>query len=248
LSQLQNMLENLRMATPGESSQQSRAAQQAQQALRGMNDLMKRQQQLLDRSFRAEQQAREDALDQLGQLGQPARPGQGQPGGRADMGDAAGQQEGVRHSLGRLMQQLGEGFGDIPDPLGRADQAMRNATGALRAGRPGAAIGPQTDALDQLQQAARGFAKQMQQRLGGAWGRPADERAGTHGRGGPADRDPLGRPLANGGNYDESDVKIPDASGLQRARQILDELRRRAGERERPEIERDYIDRLLKQF
>jgi hypothetical protein len=125
---------------------------------------------------------------------------------------------------------------------------MRNATGALRAGRPGAAISPQTDALDQLQQAARSFAKQMQQRLGGAWGRPADERAGTQGRGGPADRDPLGRPLANGGNYDESDVKIPDAGGLQRARQILDELRRRAGERDRPEIERDYIDRLLKQF
>ncbi|HEY1259351.1 MAG TPA: TIGR02302 family protein [Stellaceae bacterium] len=248
LSQLQNMLENMRMATPGEMSQQSRAAQQAQQALHGMNDLMKRQQQLLDRSFRAEQQAREDTLDQLGQLGQPARPGPGQPGGRADMNDAAGQQEAVRHSLGRLMQQLGEGFGDIPDPLGRADQAMRNATGALRAGRPGAAISPQTDALDQLQQAARSFAKQMQQRLGGAWGRPADERAGTQGRGGPADRDPLGRPLANGGNYDESDVKIPDAGGLQRARQILDELRRRAGERDRPEIERDYIDRLLKQF
>ncbi|MGH7063621.1 MAG: TIGR02302 family protein, partial [Stellaceae bacterium] len=254
LSQLQNMLENLRMATPGEMSRGSRAAQQAQQALHGMNDLMKRQQQLLDRSFRAEQQAREDELDQLGRLGQqgqpaqPGQPGPGQPGGRADMGGAAGQQEALRHSLGQLMQQLGEGFGDIPDPLGRAEQAMRSATGALRADRPGAAIGPQTDALDQLQQAARGFAKQMQQRLGGAWGKPADERAGTHGRGGPADRDPLGRPLANGGNYDESDVQIPNASALQRSREILDELRRRAGERSRPELERDYIDRLLKQF
>jgi uncharacterized protein (TIGR02302 family) len=250
LSQLQNMLENLRMATPGEMSQGAREAQRAQQALRGMNDLMQRQQQLLDRSFRAEQQAREDALDrlgQLGQLGQPGRPGPARPGG-TDMSEAAGQQEAVRHSLGQLMQRLGEGFGDIPDPLGRAEQAMRNATGALRTGRPGAAISPQTEALDQLQQAARSFAKQMQQRLGGAWGRPADERAGTHGRGGPADRDPLGRPLANGGNYDESDVKIPDAGTLQRSRQILDELRRRAGERSRPELELDYIDRLLKQF
>jgi hypothetical protein len=33
-----------------------------------------------------------------------------------------------------------------------------------------------------------------------------------------------------------------------RAREILDELRRRAGERHRPVPERNYIDRLLKRF
>ena len=35
---------------------------------------------------------------------------------------------------------------------------------------------------------------------------------------------------------------------LEKAKEILEELRQRAGERARPEIERDYIDRLLKQF
>jgi Domain of unknown function (DUF4175) len=35
---------------------------------------------------------------------------------------------------------------------------------------------------------------------------------------------------------------------LQKSRQILDELRRRAGERSRPAIELDYIDRLLRRF
>jgi hypothetical protein len=34
---------------------------------------------------------------------------------------------------------------------------------------------------------------------------------------------------------------------LQKAKEILDELRRRAGEARRPELERDYIDRLLKE-
>jgi hypothetical protein len=43
-------------------------------------------------------------------------------------------------------------------------------------------------------------------------------------------------------------VEIPSESDVQRARRILDELRRRAGERNRPALERDYIDRLLKQF
>jgi hypothetical protein len=35
---------------------------------------------------------------------------------------------------------------------------------------------------------------------------------------------------------------------MERAKAILGELRRRAGERERPALERDYIDRLLQQF
>jgi uncharacterized protein DUF4175 len=35
---------------------------------------------------------------------------------------------------------------------------------------------------------------------------------------------------------------------MQKAREILDELRRRAGERDRPQFERDYIDRLLQRF
>ena len=40
----------------------------------------------------------------------------------------------------------------------------------------------------------------------------------------------------------------PDQNILQKSRQILDELRRRAGERFRPSIELDYIERLLKRF
>ncbi len=58
LSQLQNMLENLRLARPGQSQQES---SEAQQMMRGMRELMQRQQQLLDRSFRAQQQAEQGA-------------------------------------------------------------------------------------------------------------------------------------------------------------------------------------------
>jgi len=41
---------------------------------------------------------------------------------------------------------------------------------------------------------------------------------------------------------------VPDGSDLQRARHILEELRRRAGERARARLERDYIERLLERF
>ena len=43
-------------------------------------------------------------------------------------------------------------------------------------------------------------------------------------------------------------VEVPDESDVQRARQILEELRARAGERGRPTDELDYIDRLLRRF
>jgi len=51
-----------------------------------------------------------------------------------------------------------------------------------------------------------------------------------------------------GEDVDTGDVSIPDASSMQRAREILDELRRRSGERFRPKLELDYIERLLHRF
>lgn len=241
LSQLQNMLENLRTARPSQAAQQQ--ANQAQQMMRGMRQLMQRQQQLLDRSFRAQQEAEQ------GQTGTPGDQGGGQQGGSADMGNAAAQQEALRHALGEMMRRMGDGLGEIPDPLGRAERAMNDAARALRQGQPGQAIGPQTDALDQMQQAAREFAQKMQQRLGNALGQgdARDEESGS-GERRDGQRDPLGRPLTNGGAYEQGDVKIPDNNVMQRARDILEELRRRAGERDRPQIELDYIDRLLQRF
>src|SRR5436305_13120671 len=98
------------------------------------------------------------------------------------------------------MRRLAEGMGDIPDPSGRAERAMRDATGALQRGQPGDAIGPQTEALDQLQQAARDFAQQLQQRLGTGFGPPNDEVGATdRGAGDRMERDPFGRPLSNSG-------------------------------------------------
>ena len=72
--------------------------------------------------------------------------------------------------------------------------------------------------------------------------------ATDRGAGDRIERDPFGRPLSNNGTFDQGDVNIPDANMLQKSRQILDELRRRSGERSRPTIELDYIERLLRRF
>ncbi len=239
LSQLQEMLENLRTARPGQM-QNGQA-----QAMRQMQDLMRRQQQLLDRSFR---QSRQSQNGQPGQMGRNGRP---QPGNQD--GDMAGDQEALRRQLGEMMRQLGEQSGDIPQSLGRAERAMRGAAGALQQGQPGDAIAPQTEALDQLQQAARGMAEQMMGRAGD--GKPGGNQPGDRDGRRQAERDPFGRfnaqDNANSGIDDGGQLRLGGPTGnyaVEKAKGILEELRRRAGERGRPEIEHEYIDRLLKQF
>ena len=60
-----------------------------------------------------------------------------------------------------MMRHMGDGMGDIPDPLGRAERAMHDAEGALQRGAPGEAITPQSQALDELQQVWRRMERRM---------------------------------------------------------------------------------------
>ena len=51
------------------------------------------------------------------------------------------------------------------------------------------------------------------------------------------------------GTGDEGDeTPVPNQTERQRAREILDELRRRAQDTTRPESEREYLKRLLDRF
>lgn len=57
--------------------------------------------------------------------------------------------------------------------------------------------------------------------------------------------DPLGRMRRTEGPDLGTTVRVPDEIDVQRARRILDELRRRLGDPTRPQLELDYLDRLL---
>jgi len=188
--------------------------------LRDLSDMIRQQQELMEETFRQWQESMQ---------GESGAPQEYQP-------NFEGQQE-LRRSLGELMRRFGERYGDIPESLGDAEQSMRRAEDALDRALPGQAIGPQGQALDQLRQGGRAMAR-GQQGLA----------QGQEGAGDGFQRDPLGRPLPGFGRPDTENVSIPDMSDVQRAREILDELRRRAGERHRPTEELDYIDRLLQQF
>ncbi|WP_299615070.1 DUF4175 family protein, partial [Pelagibius sp.] len=105
----------------------------------------------------------------------------------------------------------------------------------------------QTRSLDQLQQGMRATLDRFMEMFANQPGETGE--GSVSGRFGQQGRDPLGR--ESNGPASEAfteGVQIPDEMELQRSREIVDELRRRRGERSRPAQELDYIDRLLQQF
>jgi hypothetical protein len=148
-------------------------------------------------------------------------------------------QEQLQQQLEQLMQQLGEMGMEPNGKLGQAGEAMGRAAGALGQGQPGGAVGDQGEALDALRQGAQGMAQQFGNRGQGGGMRQGDNMP---------NQDPLGRPQRTQGPDLGNSVKVPDEIDTQRAREILDAIRKRLGESNRPELELDYLERLLDRF
>ncbi|MBX9826958.1 MAG: TIGR02302 family protein [Xanthobacteraceae bacterium] len=248
LDQLRQMLDNLQMARPG--GEQGDGDDDMQSALNELGEMIQKQQQLRDRTFRQGQ-------DQRRQRGQ-----QRQQGDRNQMGELRQDQQALREQLNKLLEELrkrgmmpsqgqqgqqqGQGQqGGEMDQLGRAGEAMGEAGDQLGDGDADGAVDSQGRALEAMRRGAQGMAQSMQQQMGQGLG------PGNPGRTGQAranqDTDPLGRPM-RGHDVDDTTVKVPGEIDVQRARRILEELRRRFGESFRPQLELDYIERLLKDY
>ena len=227
LSELQQMMENLQM---GQAGQMPKEFREGMEQLDLLQELMQGQQELLDRTYR-EARRRSEQGQQDRQQG--------------NMKADNALQEALRKQLGEIMRRLGEITGEIPRPFGRAEGAMRRSSKALEGNRPGAAVPPQTEALDQLREGARAATEQLMKKFGGSM---ATAGPGMPGGPQPGQQDPFGRQTPGSQGTAQGDVEIPGESDIEKSRRILDELRRRAGEQHRPPVERDYIDRLLKPY
>jgi uncharacterized protein (TIGR02302 family) len=200
----------------------------------------------------------QDGQDQDGQDGDGGEMGQGnQQDGQPSLKD---RQKALRDRLGQLQRRM-RGLG-MPnqDGLGEADTAMQDAESALGQGEGGPATDAQARALDALRKGMDNMAQQMQrgnqngeddgdgteQALGGEPNPNERGRANSRTNDGERD-DPLGRPNRTR-DWAQGNVKVPDRdmSAQDRARRVLEELRRRLGESLRPQDELDYLERLLK--
>jgi hypothetical protein len=160
--------------------------------------------------------------------------GTGDPkdGGSKGLG---GQQKALRDELGKIQKGLGDQKLGTPKSLGDAGKSMGQAQNDLNGSDLPSASSNEKGALEAMRKTASDLAKQLMSQSG-------------QGQGDQQSMDPLGRTEGPNGRGVNGNVKVPDKSDLQRAREILQELRKRAAERGRPQQELDYIDRLLKQF
>ncbi len=254
LSEMQRMMDNLRAGR----NQQQRQAENSEmnQALDQLSELMRQQQQLLDETFRMQQQQnrqqgeqQKNGEQQQGQQQEGRQPdGKPQNGGPMTPEEFAEalkklqeQQEALQKQLGELGETL-EGMGMEPsEGFGEAGREMGEAGKNLGQGNAGEATGNQGEALEALRQ---GVQQMMQQMARG--NQPGGQQQGE-GEGGQ-DRqrsDPLGRSQQAEGLDEGDDTKVPDEIEAQRAREIMEAIRRRLGQADGPLIEKRYLERLL---
>ena len=161
---------------------------------------------------------------------------QGQPSGQNPK--LAERQQELRNRLQSLIDRFRIEGGDAPDEFKGAEEAMGDAKDAIGEGNLERATQQQSLALDRLRQGAQSMAEQMMDN--------SEAQAGQ----GPGNngRDPIGRPDRSNRPDLGLSVQVPDEIDVQRAREVLDELRRRIGDPSRPAVELDYLERLIKPF
>ncbi len=271
LRQFQQMMENLRVAE-GEGGEGEGSP--GQQAMEGLADTLRQQQGLSDQAFRDFQQQFNPGAgsgENPGSEGENGGQGQGQDlrqdgegqghAGQGGSGDAEGVQSGegsqpgtlaerqqaLREELGRQRGNLpgsGEAAEDARGALDRAGEAMEDAARSLRDGDMAEAIDRQAEAMDALRDGMRDLGEAMAEQGDARQGGQGQARSDIEGQ----QSDPLGRRTGEGSRAGTEGDLLQDEDVYRRARELLDELRRRSGESARPEVERDYLRRLLDRF
>ncbi|WP_425410775.1 DUF4175 domain-containing protein [Hyphococcus sp.] len=224
LSDLENLLNNLRFSQGAQGSGSGQPGQQGGEgggqggAAGQAGELIGRQRELADETF-------ERGRD---------------PESTGD--DLAQREGGLGGELDALMDSL-EGDpsldpeGEAGRALGRARSAMREAEGALESEEFGMAADAMERAIGNLREGAESLAREQM--------RQAQQGQGGEGQAG-AQTDPLGRPA--GDALSGQGVEVPGEGEAGRTREVIEELRKRLGEPGRDEEEKNYLERLLERF
>jgi len=212
--------------------------------MRDLDNMMREQQKLRDDTF---------ARDRV-HRGEPGAQASGQqPSGPEQPGEAAGGQElrdqgtqapqdelarrqaQLRQKLDALEQQAHGGAGEKSEGLAQAAEAMKQAEGALRGGDNPSALSAQGRALEGLRKGAAEAAAQAERNGQGGGGEEGLQNGrGYEGRNG------------DGMFGDANRQRNVDPTATQRARRVLEELRRRLADPNRVREELDYLERLIR--
>jgi uncharacterized protein (TIGR02302 family) len=168
------------------------------------------------------------------EMGQQPQGGQ-RPG---QHGELAKRQQELRDKLQSLIDRFRMEGADTPEQFDGAEKSMGQAQESIGQDDLDQATQAQNQALDSLRKGAQSLAEQMME----SGEIQAGQGPGNNGR------DPLGRPDRSNRPDLGLSVKVPDEIDIQRAREVLDEIRQRLGDPQRPAFELDYLERLIKPF
>lgn len=220
MQQLRDLMNTMKV-TKGDAPDQGSPGQQA---LKDLGQTLRDQQKLSDDSFRDLQN--------------------GGPDGER----LADRQKSLKDRIDQLRRSgTLPGAGDPKGTQGRTDldeagRAMDEAEKALRDRNLPQSLDKQAQALDALRQGLRNLGEAMAQNDD----QPADPNGQPTDPPGP--RDPLGRDGTTATQMAPDHGLLHGQDVYRRAQELLDEIRKRAGEQARPDQERSYLKRLLDLF
>jgi len=156
---------------------------------------------------------------------------------RKDLDGLKKRQDDLEQELKKFGKDLSDKGLKSGDGLKDAENKMNKSGQALQQGDAGGSADQQSQALDAMRNGAGELMQEMQQAM--------KKNGEKDENGDAAAKDPLGRKLGSAGHQSEKNA-IPQESDMQRARRILDEIRKKLGQSALPENEKDYLERLLK--
>ncbi len=163
----------------------------------------------------------------------------------------ADRQQALRDELERQQRALPNLEGEAGEfarrSLEQAEGAMDGAEEALREGDLAEAIDRQAEAMNALRNGMRSLREALAQNENTEPGQ-GNQQGDATGRTQPNRTDPLGREVGNSGQFGTDENLLNGEDVYRRADELLGEIRRRSGEQSRPEVERDYLKRLLDRF
>ena len=267
LEMLRQLMENMQV-TQGQPGQGDSPGDQAMQ---GLQDTLRDQQGLSDEAFR-DLQEQGGPASRAGESseneGRDGGQGRGQAhSGEGGEGDGAGQEDGPEGQDGQggegsladrqraLRDQLeaqrralpgaGSEEGDAArDALGRAGDAMDGAEDALRDGDIDEALDRQAEAMEAMREGMRNLEDAMQSEQAARQG----QQGTAEGEPGQRRNDPLGRETGASGLSSDQGPLADGEDVYRRAEELMEDIRRRSGDGERPQIELEYLKRLLDLF
>ena len=222
LSELEQLMDNLQVSRGGSGEGGSQTSEMQKQ-LDELGNLMRKQQETLNDTHKleADRERGEKTPEEY----------------RKDLDDLKKRQDELQQELKKFGKDLSDKGFKSGDGLKEAEKKMDKSGEALQQGDAAGSEGQQSQALDAMRDGAKELMQEMQEAM---------KKNGETGKDGDgSSKDPLGRKLGSAGHQSEKDG-LSQESEMQRARRILDEIRKKLGQSALPDSEKDYLERLLK--